>query len=146
MKRILLVDDNDKYAGLIEEFFTGRGYTLDRAGTAAEGLEQFNAHPSDYYRMIVTDITMETQLAGISMLRKISRLGYPGTVVIASTGFDFPGVIGMTRVLMRPYGVHFLVHKTTILARDFRFYPMALFSAPVKEIHDSPADASPEQA
>ena len=128
MKALLLVDDNDRYAAIMKQYFEEHGYTVDRAETAAEGLEMFRARDPAHYPIVVTDVTMESQLAGISMLRKMRRQGYPGTIMIASTGFDVFGVIGLTRLLLRGLRIAYLIPKTTILARDFAFYPMSFFS------------------
>lgn len=136
MKELLLVDDNDKYAAILEEYFAERGYRSTRAVDAAEGLAKFDERPLDYFKVIVTDITMESQLAGIFMLGKIRRRGYGGTVVVASTGFDVPMVVPLSRTCLRPYGVHFLIPKTTVLSRKIAFYPMAFFSPPLYEFNE----------
>ena len=133
MKELLLVDDNDKYAAILDEYFAERGYRSTRAVDAAEGLAKFDEHAPDFFKAIVTDITMETQLAGIFMLGKIHRRGYPGTVVVASTGFDVPLVVPLSRACLRPYGVHFLIPKTTVLSRNIAFYPMSFFAPPLYE-------------
>lgn len=136
MKELLLVDDNDKYAAILDEYFGERGYRSTRAIDAADGLAKFEEHPVDHFKVIVTDITMESQLAGIFMLGKIRRLGYPGTVVVASTGFDVPLVVPLSRACLRPYGVHFLIPKTTVLSRKIAFYPMAFFSPPAYDFSE----------
>ncbi len=130
MKRLLIVDDNDKYARLLDSHFSGLGYVSERAVDAAEGFRMFESHPRDYYRVLVTDITMETQLAGVHMLGRFKRAGFPGTVVVASTGFDAPGGMPLSRLLLRFYGVHFLIPKTTVLKEAPLFYPIELFAAP----------------
>ena len=76
MKNLLLVDDNDRYAAILDEFFAERGYTSTRAVDAADGLAKFDAQGPDHFSVIVTDITMETQLAGIFMLGKIKKRGF----------------------------------------------------------------------
>ncbi len=129
-KNLLLVDDNDRYAKILDEYFSERGYTITRARDAAEGLALFERQAPDFFRVIVTDITMETQLAGIFMLGRIKRLGYPGTVVVASTGFDVPLVVPLSRACLGLYGVHFLIPKTTVLSRNIAFYPMNFFAPP----------------
>ena len=136
MKNLLLVDDNDKYAKILDEHFAPLGYKSTRAVDAADGLAKFDAEAGDHYDVIVTDITMESQLAGIFMLGKIKQRGYGGTVVVASTGFDVPLVVPLSRACLRGYGVHYLIPKTTVLSRKIAFYPMAFFAPPVYEFSE----------
>lgn len=130
MKHLLLVDDNDRYATILTEYFAPLGYDVERAVDGAGGLALFRKHDLGHYSVIVTDITMETQMAGISMLGLVRRAGYVGTVVVASTGFDVRGVISVSRLFLRRYGVDFLVRKTTVLARKLEFWPMTFGSPP----------------
>ncbi len=130
MKRLLLVDDNDRYAALLTDFFQPLGFQIERAVDAADGWQKFSAQAPDHYQVLVTDITMESQLAGVYLLRRFRRARYPGTVVVASTGFDQPGGMPLSRLVLRFCGVHYLVPKTTVLAKKPLFYPIAFFSAP----------------
>lgn len=136
MPRLLIVDDNDKYARLLDEYFSKLGYTTDRALTGREGLAHFNNHPADYYSVIVTDITMETQTAGLWMLKKIHRAGYTGTVVVASTGYDVPLAKGLTRLFFRNHGIHYLVPKTSVIAGELVFFSMKFFSGPISSFQE----------
>lgn len=136
MKQLLLVDDNAKYSRLLREYFQPLGYSIDEAVTAAEGLNTFLSHSEDHYSVIVTDITMESQLAGLFMLYKIRKKGFHGTVVVASTGFDFLGVVNISRLILRICGVHFLVRKTTVIKKEPEFWPMSLFSPPQKKFQE----------
>ncbi|MBW7858794.1 MAG: response regulator transcription factor [Leptonema sp. (in: Bacteria)] len=133
MKPLLLVDDNDRYAAILDEYFTNLGYSSDRARDGQEGYQLFIDKGKDYYPVIVTDITMESQMAGIHMLRKIHNDDYQGTVVVASTGFDFPGATTLTRLVLSGIGIDFLIPKTSVLKKDPIFYSMQLFDfAPQK--------------
>ncbi len=142
MKPLLLVDDNDRYAAILSEYFGALGYAIDRAVDAAGGLRMFREHPNDHYAVIVTDITMESQLAGISMLGRMQKEGYPGTVVVASTGFDVRGVIPLSRLILRRYGVDYLVRKTTVLTRQLEFWPMTFRTPPSRTF----AELTPKNA
>jgi len=133
MKRLLLVDDNEKYAAILTEYFLNYSFQIDRAANAAEGLALYRKNGASYYSVIVTDITMESQLAGIFMIRKIHEEGFRGTSVIASTGFDFPTGIFFSRLLLKGFGVDYLVPKTTVLKKEFLFYPVKGKETPLKE-------------
>lgn len=128
MKRLLIVDDNDKYAALIEEYFSAHGYNADRAYTATEGIEMVKSAGLDHYELIVTDITMEGQLAGVRLISYLHKNKYHGKVIVASTGFDiFPGML-ISKLYFGAKGVDFLIPKTTVLKKDFDFVPPRLFS------------------
>ncbi len=131
MKHLLLVDDNDKYARLLTEHFEPLGYTIERAIDAAEGTAKLRDNKGRY-SVIVTDITMESQMAGVWMLGRIRPDEFTGTIVVASTGFDVPGVMTLSRLFFRAYGVHYLVPKTTVIKEEPLFYPMGFFSEPVR--------------
>lgn len=129
MKPLLLVDDNDRYAAILVEYFQGLGYTCERARNGAEGYRLFQERGKGYYSVIVTDITMESQMAGIHMLKKIHKDGYRGTVVVASTGFDVPGVTTLSRILLSGIGIDYLIPKTSVLKKDPLFLGMKLFDS-----------------
>ncbi len=131
-KQLLLVDDRIKYANLIADFFSGYGYLIDRAVSAREGIGMLNDKGLDHYRVIVTDITMEHQLAGLELIYFFFRRKYAGTVVMASTGFDvFLGMF-FSKLFMGIFGVHYLIPKTSVIKRDFAFYPARPGSSPQK--------------
>ena len=132
MKKLLLVDDNDKYARLLSEYFTPLGYEIERAVNASEGLELFSKNEKKHFDVIVTDITMESQLAGIFMIRKIHKMGFAGISVIASTGFDVPMGMFFSRLFLRPYGVDYLVPKTSVIKKTPLFYSMKGSSRPLE--------------
>jgi hypothetical protein len=129
-KQLLLVDDRIKYANLIADYFSGYGYMIDRAVSAKEGIERLNTKGIGHYRVVVTDITMEHQLAGLEVIYFLFKKKYTGTVVMASTGFDvFLGMF-FSKLLMGLFGVHYLVPKAKITDQSFVFYPARLGSSP----------------
>ena len=142
-KNLLLVDDNDRYARLREEHFAPKGYRIERAETGAEGNEKLDAFAPLHFDVIVTDITMESQAAGIYMLGRIRRNQsdrFQGTLVVASTGFDVFGVMPLSRLFFRRYDTHYLVPKTTVIAEEPLFYPMPLFSKPTRDFVELAAE------
>ncbi len=136
MKNLLIVDDNKKYETILSNFFSQLGYHVETALTGKEGLDKVRERGVDYYSVIVTDITMESQLAGIYMLGDIRKMKFAGTVVVASTGFDVPLVVPLSRLFLGRYGVHYLVPKTTVLKNQLEFLPMQFFGEPIKEFRE----------
>ncbi len=131
-KQLLLVDDRIKYANLIADFFSGCGYLIDRAASAREGIGILNEKGLDHYRVVITDITMEHQLAGFELIYYLFRNKYAGTVVMASTGFDVYLGMFFSKLIMGIFGVHYLIPKATVVKGDFAFYPARLGSSPRK--------------
>jgi len=139
-KQLLLVDDRAKYSDIISDFFSKCGYMVDRAVSAKEGIGMLNDKGLDHYRVVVTDITMEHQLAGIELIFFLFRKKYSGTVVMASTGFDIYLGMFFSKLFMGIFGVHYLIPKTTVIKRDFAFYPARLGSLPQKKFVEVTAD------
>ncbi len=133
LKQLLLVDDRAKYADLIAEFFRRHGYLVDLAVSAKQGIGMLNERGLDHYRVVVTDITMEHQLAGLELIYFLFRKKYAGTVVMASTGFDVYLGMFFSKLFMGLFGVHYLVPKRSIAKRDFSFYRARPGSAALKE-------------
>lgn len=132
-KQLLLVDDRVKYSDLISDFFREYGYLVDRAESARQGIGMLKDKGLDHYCVVVTDITMEHQWAGLELIYFLFRKKYTGTVVMASTGFDvFLGMF-FSKLFMGIFGVHYLIPKTTVIKRDFVFYPARLGSSPLKK-------------
>ncbi|MCB1173996.1 MAG: response regulator [Leptospiraceae bacterium] len=130
MQPFLLVDDNDKYAELLSSYFKKHGFQFERAFDAREGWDLYQKNAPDYYPLIVTDVTMETQTSGLGMLKKIHRSGYQGTIIIASTGFDVIFAKTLTKLFLRSTGVHYMIPKTTVLSEAPVFYPIGFFEKP----------------
>ena len=107
----LIIDDNDRYADLLLDHLVPRGYQFERARSAQEGMETLIKAGPQGYSLIVTDITMEGQTAGLRLIRKIRRHGYRGVLIVASTGFNFPIVLHLSRPFLAVWGVDVLVPK-----------------------------------
>jgi DNA-binding LytR/AlgR family response regulator len=86
-KRVLVVDDNDFYAEQLTTDLAARGAQVERACNAAEGMDLLERRGADF-DAVVTDISMETELAGLKVLRKARRCGFRGRVATATTGLD----------------------------------------------------------
>jgi len=88
-----------------------RGFHFDRARSAREGLETLQVNGASAYRLIITDITMEGQMAGLRLIKKIRRNGFRGVLMVASTGFNSGLVLQLARFFMAAMGVDILVPK-----------------------------------
>lgn len=115
----LIVDDNDDYTAMLLTHLEPKGYTFDRAWTAAEGLQKFQDAGAEHYQLIVTDITMENQTAGLSLIRKLRRGGYRGLLMVASTGVNNPIILHITRLFYWIWGADLLVPKEPLKRGGF---------------------------
>lgn len=86
-RSFLVVDDNDRYARALESDLRARGVHTLRAASAAEGIRLFEAR-ADQLDGVVTDISMESELAGLRLVRHVRRRAFPGSLAVASTAFD----------------------------------------------------------
>ncbi len=127
-KKLLLVDDNDKYAQILTEYFANKNFIIDRAYDAKEGLEMLIKKGIQYYEIILTDITMETQLAGLFFLKKARKSGYKGKIIIASTGFNYSIVVYLAPLFLKQWNVDYLIPKTSVLNKNIKFYPCKFFA------------------
>ncbi len=124
MGTVLVVDDNDKYASHLINYFNQKNIPTQRAVNAAEGYEMFT---SASYSAIISDITMETQISGLKMVRSIFTSGYKGEIIIATTGFDVRGVMFIGKFLLPIYaGVGWMIPKVPLKRGEVLFYPTTL--------------------
>jgi DNA-binding NtrC family response regulator len=115
--RVLLVDDNDRYAEAITRHLQRRGADVERARSAEEGIKALRERASSF-GCVITDITMESQLSGLRVLRKARRLGFEGLLVTASTGLDNPVGYLFNRFLLGTlYGCDYVIPKRPIKRR-----------------------------
>lgn len=118
---VLIVDDNDKYAKALENYFRNLKIPTDRAKNAEEGYKMFQEKT---YSAIITDITMETQTSGLWLARRIYKQGYAGRIIIASTGFDVFGVLKMGKYFLPWFaGVGWMIPKVPLKQGRVEFYP-----------------------
>ncbi|MBD3368977.1 response regulator [Candidatus Fermentibacteria bacterium] len=114
---VLLVDDNDRYAEVIRAHLERRGAMVERARSAREGLLVLEKRAGSF-QCLITDITMETQLSGLRILRKARGLGFSGMKVTTSTGLDTRiGYLVNRFVLGILYGCDYLIPKKPIKRR-----------------------------
>ena len=122
--KILIVDDNDRYANNLKAFFDARKIETARALDAKEGWEKFQ---KETFHTVISDITMETQTSGLFLIRKIYKSGFKGNIIIATTGFDAPGVMFVSKFLLPSFGgVGWMVPKVPLKRGEVLFIPTNL--------------------
>lgn len=122
--KVLIVDDNDRYANHLINFFSQKNIETLRAKDAKEGLDFFKQND---FHTIITDITMETQISGLLLAREIYKNEYKGNLVIATTGFDVFGVMLVSKYLLPYYaGIGWMIPKKPLKNGEVIFYPTIL--------------------
>ena len=117
----LIVDDNDKYAQNLKAYLDSIGIVTERARNAKEGYEMYQ---SKKYHTIITDVTMETQTSGLCFARKVYLEGFSGQIIIATTGFDVPGVMFLGKYLLPFFtGVSWMIPKKPLKQGIVEFHP-----------------------
>lgn len=79
--RILLVDDDDLFAGAVGRFLNVLGYEVVRASDGRQALKLY--HPADF-SLVVTDLIMP-DVEGVELITKL-HLAHPGVKIIAMSG------------------------------------------------------------
>ncbi len=115
MKRVLIVDDNDRYAEVLTADLESRGATVLRAYNAAEGVELLRQKGAELDG-VVTDISMETQISGLKVLRMARKIrDFTGTVTCATTGLDTPISFFLNQFFLgKLYRCDFIIPKRPI--------------------------------
>jgi len=106
--RILLVEDDDNVAQLVEEMLRELGYEVVRAGDALAALEVLRNDSA--FDLVFSDMVMPGDVGGLDLARDISRLR-PNLPVILTTGYSAAAAAATNegrRVLIKPYRIEAL--------------------------------------
>jgi CheY-like chemotaxis protein len=80
MPKILLVEDNDVFAAMLQKMLAPRAFEVVRARNGAEALDLYD--PS--FDLVLTDLVMP-QKEGIELIGELRR-AHPGVKIIAMSG------------------------------------------------------------
>ena len=105
MARILLIDDDTPFRGMLCQVLVREGYCVVEAQHGREGLERYGETPFD---LVITDLLMpeEEGLATIRTLRRIC----PTVKIIAMSGGGITGQLDFLPVAKR-LGTHHTLWK-----------------------------------
>ena len=107
MARILVVDDNARLRGAVQDILTQAGYETETASDGDEALQVLGRTPID---LVVTDIVMPEK-EGIETITTM-RKKYPGLRIIAMSGkgsgdfalyLEMAGEFGADAALPKPF-------------------------------------------
>jgi DNA-binding response OmpR family regulator len=108
-KRILIVDDDEKLAALLQESLRtlGEGYDVVTAGGTDEALARVSKRSFD---LVITDLMMP-EVDGLQLLEALKAIN-PSMVTMAMTAFDSQEIrakaerFGIYNYLSKPFSVH----------------------------------------
>lgn len=95
MSSVLIVEDYESIKNLYTDAFMRAGYTVQTAGSGAEGLEKTKDKEFD---VIVLDVLM-LELSGTDFLEAFKPAKHPKTKVVVVSNLDSPNVIAKTKAL-----------------------------------------------
>lgn len=107
-QRVLLVEDDDSVAHLVEEMLRELGYEVKRVGDGASALDCLRADPG--FQLVFSDMVMPGDIGGLDLARDISRLR-PDLPVVLTTGYSAAAAAASKegrRVLVKPYRIEAL--------------------------------------
>jgi CheY-like chemotaxis protein/anti-sigma regulatory factor (Ser/Thr protein kinase) len=106
--RVLLVEDNDSVAVLVEEMLDNLGLGVRRVANAAEAIVELNT--GSRYDLLFSDVVMPGGMTGIELARHVQS-SHPNLPVLLTTGFSdavqSASKDGL-RLLQEPYRVDIL--------------------------------------
>ena len=135
-KRVLIVDDNPHYQQHLKKILIRKKiYAIDYSVSAKDAFATIY-HTNIPYDMIITDISMESQLSGIKMLFQLQNYikKFSIQVIVASTGFNYPAVMYISGFLMRALRVQGLIPKKHLNDKTNLIYDLK--DNNVKKIND----------
>jgi two-component system, response regulator YesN len=86
--RLLIVDDEPNVCFTLKLIFEQEGFTVECAGSAAEGIKILSQHQSNghHFDMVLTDLHMEKEDIGLELARAAKKLD-PQPLLIILTGY-----------------------------------------------------------
>ncbi len=84
MARILVIDDNDEFRGLMRRWLEGAGYEVVDASNGNEGIKLYRKRPAD---LVITDMIMPEK-EGLETMVELRR-DFPDVKIIAVSGGGF---------------------------------------------------------
>lgn len=106
--RILLVEDDDRVAELVQEMLVELGYDVTRAPNAASALDQLRLEQS--FDIVFSDMVMPGEMNGLDLAREIMRQR-TDLPVILTTGYSASAAEAAAegmRLLVKPYRIEAL--------------------------------------
>ncbi len=110
---VLIIDDNHFYASALGDFFRAQGSVCRWQTSAKSGMSALEAAD---FSCIVTDMSMETETAGMQVLRFCQQRRLPGVKIVATTALNRCWTLPFLAKYYAWHGAHYLLPKAPIRA------------------------------
>jgi len=114
-RRILLVDDDLAVLLTLKAVLELHGFEVETAGSSAEAFARMK---SGVYQLVISDLRMETEEAGLEVIRTARRQAYdPATALLTAyppSGEDWTGENSYS-LLIKPLGTSDLLRQVEAL-------------------------------
>jgi DNA-binding response OmpR family regulator len=114
-RRILIVDDDLAVLLTLKAVLELHGFEVETAGSSAEAFARMK---SSVYQMVISDLRMETEEAGLEVIRTARRQGYdPATALLTAyppSGEHWTGE-NSDSLLIKPLGTGDLLRQVEAL-------------------------------
>jgi DNA-binding response OmpR family regulator len=114
-RRILLVDDELAILLTLKAVLEISGFEVETAASAREAKSRIKNH---HYHMVITDMRMESESAGLEVVKAAKAADYKPAVAML-TAFPLPGSewreAGLDQMLVKPMNTTDLIHQLEAL-------------------------------
>lgn len=110
---VLIIDDNRFYASALMEFFQAQGSVCRWQTSAQSGIQMLQEAD---FSCIVTDMSMETETAGMQVLRFCQRQRVSAVKIVATTALNRCWTLPFLAKYYAWHGAHYLLPKAPIRA------------------------------
>lgn len=124
LTKILVVEDEEKIAKIVQEFLEGEGFTVK---LASDGLTALRL-TAEFDPQIVLLDWMIPQLNGIEVCRKLRETGNYGVIMLTAKGEEVDKIIGLgvgaDDYMTKPFSLRELAARIQSLLRRLTFLPI----------------------
>lgn len=116
-KRVLLIEDDEEIAHLLEDYLLDQGFLITTAGDGLTGVKSFERNPPD---IVLLDL-MLPGIPGLEVLDRIRRTSATPVILLTALGDEDDRVKGLDRgaddYLVKPYSPRELLARIGSLLR-----------------------------
>ncbi len=91
MRKLLVIDDDERLRDLLAEYLGGRGFSVDTAPDGESGLARLRAGGVD---LVVLDVMMPG-MDGFEVVRELRKTSRMPVVMLTARGDDFDRIVGL---------------------------------------------------
>ena len=112
MKSVLIADSNNFYFNIMKKIYETNGYQVIRAKTSEECWRIVNDYGIGFFNLLVTDLAIESQLAGLFLALRLKKAGFRNPMYFASSGFNETFYYFISTGFLKLLGIQRLIPKS----------------------------------